>query len=63
MTIFHFTYRDDLYEVALDDLRITRITRYRDGSGHRVDYNYDDLPQAVKDLILDKIEELILKRY
>lgn len=63
MTIFHFTHRDDLYEVALDELRITRISRYSGGTNHRTDLNYDDLPQQVKDTILDKIEEKLLKNY
>ena len=58
-TIFTFSCGGDLYEVAFQGYVIARISCYFDGSGRRQDLQYDDLPNEVKDKILDRVEELI----
>lgn len=60
-SIFHIPSGDDLYEVALNGLTITRISRYAGGTSHRQDMQYDDLTVKVQDAILEKIVEIIKK--
>jgi hypothetical protein len=56
---FGFTHSGDYYEIAFAGHVIARITCYFDGAGRRQDFQYDDLPEEVKDKILDRVEELL----
>lgn len=58
-SIFGFTYGNDYFEVAFSGYVIARISCYFSGTGRREDFQFDDLPEAVKDRILDKVEELL----
>lgn len=58
-TVFHITFADDTFEVALSALTITRISRYAGGTSHRQDMAYDNVPPKVQDAILEKIVEII----
>lgn len=60
-TVFYFQYEGDLYEIALCGYVIARITCYLSGS-YRQDVQYDDLPEEIKDKILDKVQVALLQR-
>ncbi len=55
----HFLHSGDLYELVLRGHVITRITCFLDGSQMRVEYEYDSLPEAVKDKILERVEQAL----
>lgn len=53
LKVFH---NDDLYEISLNGYIIARITCYTNGL-QRQEMEYDNLPEEVKDKILDKVQK------
>lgn len=53
LKVFH---NDDLYEISLNGYIIARITHYTNGL-QRQEVEYDDLPEQVKEKILDKVQK------
>ena len=49
----------DLYEVRLREHVIVSIIRYLNGSNLRQEVEYDLLPLAIRDKILDKVSEIL----
>jgi hypothetical protein len=56
--IVHVHSGDDLYEVSLQGFIIARITCWIGGT-HRHDMQYDDLPESVKVLVLNKVKQVL----
>jgi hypothetical protein len=55
----HHRHGDDLYEFVLDGFRISRITVFFSGSSQCKNVSYDNIPEEVKVVILDKVQEAI----
>jgi hypothetical protein len=53
-------FNSDVYEISFHDLHIVRIIRYWEGTQHRQELGYDQLPEQVKEKVLDEMEKLIL---
>lgn len=56
---FHIIYEQDCYEVLMHGYVVARIVRYVNGSSLRQEVEFDQLPEDVKDVILDRVAKIL----
>ena len=60
--ILTFQYDNDLYEVAVNDTSITRISMYINGTSERIELEYDDLSREVRSLLVTRVKKYLQRR-